>query len=315
MRAVLHARADASAALSHALSSIDGLELCVCPEAADAIEAIDGADILLLPQSFYAGEMEEAAARSSTLGWIQILSAGYEKLAGRSFPAGVRLTSAGPAFSASVADHAVALLLSLSRRLPHALDNQRHACWDSGRTALMTSLSQKEALIVGYGSIGEAIGERLRAFGMRITGVSRSGKARPAADLVVASEALDSVLARADAVILALPHSRETTALFDGNRLASCKRGAIIVNVGRGSAVVLDDLVEALESGRIGGAGLDVTEPEPLPADHRLWRAPNTIVTPHIGGMGGHAQLAQFVEANMRAFLKGEALLSPIEPG
>ncbi len=124
------------------------------------------------------------------------------------------------------------------------------------------------------------------------------------------SSALDSVLPSADAIAITAPLTAETRGLFDAERFARCRRGALLVNIARGAIVDTDALVQALASGQLGGAGLDVVEPEPLPADHPLWQAKNLVLSPHIASSGSDADRAQFVLDNVRRYRAGQPLLA-----
>lgn len=312
MRAVLYARSAASEAIEARLSEIAGLELVVCGTARNAADAIMDADALLLPQSFYEDAVASAVGASPRLRWIQLLSAGYEKLLGHSMPSGVVVTSAGPGFSGAVADHALALLISLTRCIPQAIANQNKRSWNPAPLAGAICLEGRTALVVGFGSIGQRIGRRLRGFGMTVWGVNRSGAPHPLADGMYTLDRLDEAVGMADVIVIALPQTPQTEKLFDRHRIGRCKPGAILVNIGRGSIIDLAALSDALASGRIGGAGLDVTDPEPLPSDHPFWSAPNLVITPHTGGQGGHTDLANFVAQNVAAFIAGKPLESRI---
>jgi phosphoglycerate dehydrogenase-like enzyme len=171
-------------------------------------------------------------------------------------------------------------------------------------------------LVVGMGGIGRQIARRAKAFDMEVLATVRT--ARPAPDycdeLGTAAD-LDRFLPRADVVAIALPLTAETENLFDAGKFALMKEGAYFVNIGRGRIVVTDDLLAALESGHLAGAGLDVTAPEPLPADHPLWKSDRVIITPHVSS---RAELTMerrwevFVE-NIRRFGAGEPLVNVVD--
>jgi phosphoglycerate dehydrogenase-like enzyme len=163
-------------------------------------------------------------------------------------------------------------------------------------------------LIVGYGSIGAAVEARLAPFGCKFLRVARSAR-----DGVAPVSALDDLLPQADIVILTTPLTRETRGLIDGVRIARMKRGALLVNAGRGPVVETGALVKALQEGRIRAA-LDVTDPEPLPHDHALWRAPNVMITPHLATDTPRFMGRAFAFAAEQAhrFVRGEALLNVI---
>jgi phosphoglycerate dehydrogenase-like enzyme len=150
------------------------------------------------------------------------------------------------------------------------------------------------------------------ACGARVTGIARSARLDPSGTVVEPVTKLREVLATADALVVAAPLTRETRGIVNAGTLAALKRGALVVNVSRGGLVATSDLLAALENGQVGGAGLDVTDPEPLPNDHPLWARPNVIVTPHVAGIGGgelvRAELEALVVDNARRFVAGDEL-------
>ena len=151
---------------------------------------------------------------------------------------------------------------------------------------------------------------------MRIIGVSRSAKPEPLADEVCAVGQFNAVLARADAVLITVPYSKVTHHMIGVEQLAACKRGAVLINLARGGLVDPAALAAALRSGHLGGAALDVTSPEPLPADDPLWDCPNLIITPHVAGACGpvgRARLAEFIGANVERFVAGQPVTHVVE--
>jgi phosphoglycerate dehydrogenase-like enzyme len=151
---------------------------------------------------------------------------------------------------------------------------------------------------------------------MRTTVVRRTAEPLPGAGTVVTPDRLHAALAAADVVVLAVALTPETTGMIDASALAAMRDTALLVNVARGRHVVTDDLVAALEAGAIKGAGLDVTDPEPLPDGHPLWAMPNVIITPHVANtpeMGRH-ELGIRLRENIRRFTAGEPLLGPVDP-
>lgn len=194
-------------------------------------------------------------------------------------PEGVLLTCSTGVYGHSVSKHLFAMLLALMKRLPQYRDQQRQAQWrDLGQAR---SLLDAEVLMVGTGDLGTSFARLCRALGAHTTGVRRD-PARPAQGIqrIYGLSELDELLPRADVVALALPQSPKTVGLFGRERLLRLKEDAILLNGGRGSAVDCAALAEVLESGRLWGAGLDVTDPEPLPPEHPLWRQPRALITP-----------------------------------
>jgi phosphoglycerate dehydrogenase-like enzyme len=220
------------------------------------------------------------------LKWLQGNSAGLEKLV--SVPAflnGTFTLTTAAGMHAVCAEHAIALLLALTRRVAHYLKTLQPGGWkDKGWPAAPLVLKGRTVGVLGLGAIGRHICAILRAMDVRTLGVSRSGSPVAAADETFAINSLDDVLPRCDALISILPATRETDDILDARRLALLPRHAFLINVGRGNAVDEPALIAALRNGQLAGAGLDVFKTEPLPADSPFYALPNVVVSPHIGG-------------------------------
>ena len=213
---------------------------------------------------------------------VQLLSAGYDNVL-PALPAGVLLANAAGVHDASTAELAVTLTLSSLRGIPDFVAAQGRSQWLPAE--IRPALADKKVLILGYGGIGVAIARRLRGFEVKLTAVA--SRARAGDDLVASVHGVDELpllLPEHDVVIVILPLSEATTSLVDRDFLAAMPDGALLVNVARGKVVDTDALVDATRSGRIRAA-LDVTDPEPLPADHPLWSIPGVLVSPHVGGV------------------------------
>ena len=252
------------------------------------------------------------AAEAPKLRWIQALSSGVDSLIAAGIPEGVTLTSGSGTHANAVADHALALALALYRRIPEMEARKAESRWDEdmiGRE--VRALEGQGALVVGWGPIGKAIARRLVACEMRVVAVSRTGQgeASPALRLLPVAR-LHDALPEADLLVLALPSTPESANVVDAAALARMKPSAILVNIARGSVVDQKAMTEALSSGRLAAAGLDVFTPEPLPTDDPLWRLPNVIISPHVAGNGGLSIEHQkvLVEDNLRRFLGGRPL-------
>lgn len=231
----------------------------------------------------------ELLDRAPRLRFIQSISAGTDQYDRERLRArGVRLASAAGVNANAVAEHALALLLALTRRLPEAVTNQARRHWRGmlGDLALREQeLTGKTLLLVGLGRIGNRIAELARAFGMRVVAVRRDPSAgAAAAHEVHALAALDRLVPAADVLLLACPLTPETEGLVGRELLARLPPGALFVNVARGRCVDEAALVAALASGRLAGAAIDVTRDEPLPPASALWAAPNLLLTPHTAG-------------------------------
>lgn len=212
---------------------------------------------------------------------VQLLTAGYDAVV-PSLPSGVQLANAAGVHDASTAELAVTLALSSLRGIPDFVAAQGRSDWLP--TTFQPSLADKRVLILGYGSVGVATARRLSGFEVTLTAVA--SRARAGDDLVARVHGVDelpSLLPEHDVVIVIVPLSDATTGLVDRAFLSSMRDGALLVNVSRGKVVDTQALVEATSAGRIRAA-LDVTDPEPLPRDHPLWRTPGVLVTPHVGG-------------------------------
>lgn len=287
------------------LARLPDVEVITARDEDEAARAIGGVEALVIPHLHYTDRIEKAGLTSARLELIQLVSAGYDNLIGRRMPQGVAVASVGDALAPAVADHALALTLALLRGLWRAAADQAQARWDRQAYGDLRSLRGAEAVIIGFGPIGKAIAARLRACGARVTGVSRTGAADPAADAMAAIANLDDALPGADLVVIALPLNAETRGLIDRRRFDLFRRGALLINIARGAVVDTGALVDALRDGRLGGAGLDVTDPEPLPSEHALWRAPNCLITPHVGGLGGQGAVADAAASNIARLRDG----------
>jgi phosphoglycerate dehydrogenase-like enzyme len=219
----------------------------------------------------------------------------------------------GPA----IADHAFAMLLALTRDLRFHLANQADGIWErGGSTTRPIALEGRTMLVVGLGGIGTEVAKRAHGFGMRVLATRRSDTPGPEfVERVGSPRDLLSMLPEADVVAVCVPLTEETRGLFGKAAFDAMKPGAILINVGRGRVVETGALLAALDSGRLGGACLDVTDPEPLPADHPLWRHPRVIVTPHVSS---DAELTdrrrwEIFRENIRRFGAGEPLENVVD--
>jgi D-2-hydroxyacid dehydrogenase (NADP+) len=231
----------------------------------------------------------ELAGIANKLKFIQSISAGtdqYDKVLLRE--RGIRLASAAGVNAEAVAEHAMALVLALCRRLPEARDHQQAKRWRgmiSEIGAREDQLTGKTLLIVGMGRIGGRLARLAKAFDMRVIATKRDPTTGSAgADAVFGHDRLHDVLGEADVVVLACPLTPETENLIDGAALAAMKPTAHLINVARGRVIDEAALIGALQQGRIGAAGLDVTREEPLPVTSPLWAMPQVLITPHSAG-------------------------------
>ncbi|WP_405060614.1 2-hydroxyacid dehydrogenase [Kribbella sp. NBC_01505] len=266
----------------------------------------DGAE-LFVPGYMEGVDLPEAFAAMPELKVVQLQTAGYEGVLPH-LPEGVTLCNARGVHDASTAELAVGLILASYRRLPRAVRNQELGVWPTDYVDMDDSLADRTVLIVGYGSIGEALERRLTGFECEVVRVAR----RPRDGVHPVSE-LPDLLPRADVVVLLTPATDETRGMVDAKFLSQLKDGVLLVNVARGVIVNTDALIAELGSGRISAA-LDVTDPEPLPSGHPLWSAPNVLINPHRGGASTafEPRVARLVRAQLERFARGEALVNVV---
>jgi phosphoglycerate dehydrogenase-like enzyme len=209
-------------------------------------------------------------------------------------------------------------MLAFTRGLDFSILERSAARWtrELPPPARLTALEGKTVLVVGLGGIGTEVAKRAHALGMRVVATRASGRdGPPFVSYVGLPDELRKLAGEADFIVNTTPLTPATTGVFDAGFFAAAKQGAYFVNVGRGKSVVQADLVDALKSGRIAGAGLDVTDPEPLPADHPLWKFPNVIITPHVSADSDGDQQVRFaiLRENLRRYVAGEKMLSVVD--
>ncbi len=280
----------------------------------ERLQAFADADVIVAAKM---SADEVAAARK--VRWIQSTAVGVDLLKAAFAHPDVVITNVRGVHSATIAEHAIALVLALRRRLHVAASRQATQTW--AQTELqdvrVLPLSESRLVVVGLGAIGARVAALASGLGMHVTGVRRrTAEPAPAGvETVVGPENLKDVLAAADAVVLAAPKTAETRAMIGEGELAAMKPSAVLVNVARGRLIDDEALVSALERGQIAGAGLDAFAREPLPETDPLWRLPNVLITPHTAPFGGdyfEAAVDFFLE-NMARFKRGEPLLNVID--
>lgn len=256
------------------------------------------------------------------LRWVQVFDAGIEEY---NFPelvnSDIVLTNTKIIQAPEVADHAMALLLALTRNLHRVLRSrdmwETKDSWEWVHPAHRPiELRGKTALIIGLGGIGIQIAERASAFGMNVMGVDpRDVPFINSVQLAYKPDQLDEALPQANVVFMAAPHTRQTEGMLGPKEFALMKRGAYLINISRGKTIHTDALVQALKDGRLAGAGLDVTDPQPLPKDHPLWQFENIVITPHIAGQSDHNRERRFqlIKDNVRRFARGLPLRNVVD--
>ena len=254
---------------------------------------------------------------ASKLRWLHLQSAGVNGYERREIYAreDVIVTRAAGVHAPAMAEHALGMALSLTRRLPELYQHQQAGKWESGHAR--TELHDASVLMLGTGYLANAITPLVKAFGCTITGIRRdTGKPLPPNfDRMLPPEKLHEALREADYIFSTLPFTEKTRHMLDREAFRAVKPGAILVNIGRGGTIDHEALLEALEDGRLAGAGLDVTEPEPLPPGHPLWKAPNIIITPHCSAWSEATDKRRYEVflRNLDLFLKGQPLPGQID--
>jgi phosphoglycerate dehydrogenase-like enzyme len=230
----------------------------------------------------------EQLDHTQRLRWFHAGSAGVEHLELAALrERGVILTNSRGVSAPNMAEHAIGMMVALARRFPRLMREQAGHAWrDEDTHREVRELSGETVLIIGTGEIGSQLATRAAAFGMRVEGLRRRANADrpPHFDRIWTTADLHEALSGADHVVVTLPVTSETRDLLDARAFAACKPGALIYNIGRGAVIDTSALVAALQAGQLGGAGLDVTEPEPLPADSPLWDLENVLITAHTSG-------------------------------
>jgi phosphoglycerate dehydrogenase-like enzyme len=292
-----------------------------CPELEIIIpETREGAEqAIALAEGAYGTISKELLPRAGHLRWLQAPQAAPP--AGYYYPEliahPVEITNFREIYNDHIAAHVMAFVLAFARGLQIYLPQQLKREWTRPpRDTCVVHLPESTALIVGVGGIGSEIARLCAAFGMHVIGLDerRTDKPEGVAELHRAA-ALDEMLPKADFVILTVPHTPETEGFMNRTRFQEMKKTAFFINIGRGMTTRLDDLVEALRAGEIAGAGLDVYEQEPLPADHPLWTMPGVLLTPHTAGYGPYLDERRYeiILDNCRRFVAGQPLRNLVD--
>ncbi len=306
-------RIDSPARIESLQAAVGKAELIAVRSAQEALQFMDTAHGLI---GFCSKELLAAAPK---LRWIQLYSAGAEycveipAVKNRELVVTNMQRVAGP----QISEHVMAMILALSRGLPDYQAAQAQGRWAPPALGTSTSweLRGKTLLLVGLGGIGTEVARRADVFGLKIIAVRASGRPGPKfVDLVARPEKLLELAGDADIIVNSTPLTSSTLNLFDAEFFSRMRSSAYFINVGRGKSVDTAALVDALSSGKIAGAGLDVTDPEPLPPDHPLWTLPDVIITPHVAAGSDRMLERMFsvVQENLRRYVAGEALLSEV---
>jgi phosphoglycerate dehydrogenase-like enzyme len=269
----------------------------------------------------YVGDITPEQVRAGKrLQWVQVMSAGVEHVLFLSGGNALRdsnivLTNNKIVQGPEIADHAMAMLLMLSRRLRKYVADDQQETWD-GAVFTGIELNGKTAVVIGAGGIGNQIATRAWAFGMNVIGVDPEDKPfSPFIQKVVKPDQLDEVLPQADVVFISAPHTEKSHKMMGAREFELLKPNSYFVAVSRGGIYDMNALVKALDSKRLAGAGVDVTDPEPLPKGHPLWKFNNVVITPHIAGRSDHdhERMTGTVKENIRRFVDGKPLVNVVD--
>ena len=269
----------------------------------------------------YIGNISPELVRAGKkLKWVQVMSAGVETVLHKSGAtdlrdSGIVLTNNQIVQGPEIADHAMAMLLSLARGIPTFLAHKQQALWQP-RPYAGIELNGRHAVVLGVGGIGTQIAFRAWAHGMTVVGVDPEDiPYMPILQKVVKPDQLDSVIPAADVVFVSAPHTAASHKMMGPKQFSLMKKGSYFIAVSRGSLYDLDSLMKGLESHQLAGAGVDVTDPEPLPKDHPLWKCENAIITPHIAGRSDkdNARMVGTIKENIRRFVDGKPLINVVD--
>jgi phosphoglycerate dehydrogenase-like enzyme len=269
----------------------------------------------------FIGDITSAEVRAATnLKWVQVMSAGVERVL---FPkdgssdlrrSNIILTNNKIVQGPEIADHALAMLLMLSRNLYILYRNDREENWNP-QSFHGIELNGKTAVVVGVGGIGTQIAVRANAFGMKVIGVDPEDKPfMPFLQRVVKPDQFDEVIPQADVVFLSVPDTPKSHKMMGAREFELMKKNSYFIAVSRGAIYEMNGLVKALDEKRLAGAGVDVTDPEPLPKGHALWKFENVIITPHIAGHSDQsvARMSATICENIRRFVDGKPLVNVV---
>ena len=296
-----------------------GVEIVPVADAEELAKQVGNADAIVGGDDTVCDPRVLAAA-GKRLRWVAIMSAGVEGCLGKPELGrpGLTVTNMRAVAGPVMAEHTLALMLALSRSLQVSIGRQATGeGWNRNFAGSQPqALDGKTLLVVGLGGIGTEVARRAHALGMKVIATRNSSKTGPDyVSYVGLPDELPTLISQADVVVSSLPLVPATTNVFDAKMFARMKKNAFFINVGRGGSVVTDDLVAALNSGTIAGVGLDVTEPEPLPKDHPLWKAKNIIISPHMSALSDLGQVARLtiLREQVRRFAAGDKLLSVVD--
>jgi D-2-hydroxyacid dehydrogenase (NADP+) len=295
-----------------ALREFSDVQFTVAEELKDIPAALDGAEILITGNRFYTSEPAALIREhGKSLRWLAFVTSGVDKAVASGLPKGVIVTNVAGMRAFAVAEQALALMLGLVRHIRATEQVRLHHHWARDDVSPnITNLARKHLVIVGTGAIGQDIARKAKAFDMHVTGISRRTDPLLHFNELRTRDALVATARQADVLLVAALAGPETDGMITREVIAAMKPTAFIVNIARGSLIDEPALIEALQAGRIAGAGLDVQEVEPLPPESPLWDMDNVLLTPHVGGAGdpGTSTHATMFIENLRLWLAGKRL-------
>jgi phosphoglycerate dehydrogenase-like enzyme len=290
------------------------LDWTVVASAEDVARAVPGAAIYVTSNRTCHPATGEAIRRHGrALRWMHFTSAGIDRGIAMGIPDGLIVTNSAGLRAGNVSEHALMMLLALTRRLPNLMACQRARDWQRAEmTPHITSIEDAVVCVIGRGPIGRELARKLKGVNARPIAVSRTVDGDGVVEQIYPRERLREALAISDAVAICTAGDETSRHLIGAAEFAAMKPGALIVNVARGSIVDEGALIAALRDGRIAGAGLDVVATEPMPADNPLWDMPNVIVSPHVAGQGssGYPGQRRLFGDNLARFRAGEPMLN-----
>jgi len=292
------------------IAEFGDIELTTAPASSYPIELLHDAEVIVgFPKP-------EELIHAVRLQWLQTPSSGVGQYLDRRLFAGrdVIITNAKGTYGPAIADHVMAMIIGFNHHLFRYHDQMKDQIWE--RYVPARDLTESTILIIGFGDIGTNLAERAKAHGLHTVVVKRTEAMKPDyVDELYRYDALDDLLKYADHVVLCAASTEETEQLMNASRLSLMRPSAYLYNVGRGSLIDEEALIEALRGGTIAGAGLDVTTVEPLPPDSPLWTLANVLITPHASGLS-HSNsgmiFALFME-NLRRYRAGSAMRNPVD--
>lgn len=286
---------------------------CIMYKSPSEVSKEDVQEVEIILGNVYGNVLKYA----ENLKWLQLFTAGTEGCFEKGILAdNVIVTNATGAFGEAISEHMLGMIFMLRMKLNHYYDNQKLNKWQFFEH--MDIISGSTVLILGLGDIGNSFAQKAKALGCYVIGVKRRNSQKPSyVDELYTVKDLKKVISKADIIALSMPGNDTTKNMLNKEMFDLMKENAIVVNVGRGTAIDTQALTEALKKGRIYGAALDVTNPEPLPKENELWSIKNVIITPHISGLSQHPQtkekILDIMIKNLEAYLKNEDLINVID--